>query len=99
MVELVEEVELMAIRESTYTMYVFKKLNEAGYIMCTRMPNWQTPNVSVGDKGFLNYQIVKAGETYYNPDTEERTKYRYSNVYYINFVAKSEIKKQESIII
>ena len=99
MVGLIEEVELIAIRESTYTMYVFKKLKESGYIMCTRMPNWQTPNISIGDKGFLNYQIVKAGETYYNPDREENIKYKYSNVYYINFVAKSEIEKQESIII
>lgn len=98
MVDLIEEVELVAIRESYYTMYVFKKLKEDGYIMCTRLPNWQTPNISIGDKGFLSYQIVKAGESYYNPETEQTHKYQYSNIYYKNFVNKSEVK-QESIIL
>lgn len=98
MVDLIEEVELVAVRQSQYTMYVFKKLNSDGYIMCTRLPSWNTPNISIGEKGFLNYQIVKAGEFYYNPTTDKTEKYRYSNIYFMNFINKSEVKENSIII-
>jgi len=99
MVNKIVEVELKAVRESTYTMYVFKNLETSEYIMCTRLPNWQTPDLVIGDVGFLNYQIVQAGEEYFNPDTEQLIKYLYSNIYFINFVNKSEIVDNNSIII
>lgn len=99
MVNHVEEVELKAVREGVYTMYVFQVLETKKYIMCTRLPNWQTPDIDIGDNGFLNYQIVKAGEEYYNPNTEELTKYQYSNIYFINFIKKSEVVNKNSIII
>lgn len=87
------------MRESVYSMYVFKSLEEDKYIMCTRLPNWQVPDVTVGEEGFLQYQIVKAGEKYYDPDTERAEKYRYSNIYFINFIKKSDIVDNNSIII
>ena len=99
MVNKIIEVELKAVREGTYTMYVFKNLETSEYIMCTRLPNWQTPNIMIGDVGFLNYQIVQAGEEYFDPDTEKVVKYLYSNIYFINFVNKSEIIDNNSIII
>ena len=98
MVNYIEEVELLAVRESTYTMYVFKIINTGKFIMCTRLPNWQTPDIIVGDVGFLNYQQVSAGEKYYDVYTEEEKTYRYSNIYYVNFVKKSEISKDSIII-
>ena len=99
MVDKVIEARLLAVREGVYTMYVFKNLEDSTYVMCTKLPNWQTPDVTVGDVGFLNYQIVKAGEEYYNPSTDETVKYSYSNIYFINFVQKSDIVKTNSIII
>lgn len=99
MVDKVENVRLIAIREGTYTMYVFKSLETYKYIMCTRLPNWQVPDISINDEGYLNYQIVKAGEEYFNPETETSVKYMYSNIYFINFVKKSEIINNDSIII
>jgi hypothetical protein len=99
MLDKVIRVKLQAIKEGVYTMYVFKNLEDSNYIMCTRLPNWQTPDISIGDVGFLNYQVVKAGEEYYNPITEEQIKYSYSNIYFINFVRESEIINNNSIII
>lgn len=99
MVDKVENVRLIAIREDTYTMYVFKSLETYKYIMCTRLPNWQVPDININDEGYLNYQIVKAGEEYFNPETETSVKYMYSNIYFINFVKKSEIINNDSIII
>lgn len=99
MVDKVIRVKLQAIKEGVYTMYVFKNLEDSNYVMCTRLPNWQTPDISIGDVGFLNYQVVKAGEEYYNPTTEEQIKYSYSNIYFINFVRESEIINNNSIII
>ena len=98
MIEKVVKATLVAIRQSTYTMYVFKLDNDE-YIMCTRLPNWQTPDISEGDEGFLQYQIVKAGETYYDPDTGETIKYKYSNIYFKNFVLLSEDVNKNSIIV
>jgi hypothetical protein len=99
MVEKVERVELVAVREGSYTIYVFKKVEDSEYIMCTRLPNWNVPDVHIGEKGFLNYQIVKAGETYYNPSIDETVKYQYSNIYFINFIKESDVTDNDSIII
>lgn len=98
MVELIKEVELLAIREAVYTMYVFKELNSEEYIMCTRLPNWRVPEINIGDIGFLQYQDVKAGDEYVTP-SGQRILYRYSNVYFINFVVKSDIVRNKEIIL
>ena len=66
--------------------------------MCTRLPNWQTPNIEIGEEGFLQYQIVKAGDIYFNPHSQVTSSYNYSNVYFNNFVKKSEVNKTEIIL-
>lgn len=95
----IEEVELLAIRQDVYTMYVFKILNTGKYIMCTRLPNWNTPEINVGDIGFLEFEIVKAGDKYIDSSTLEEKTYSYSNVYFINFVSKSEVVSKNYVII
>ena len=97
-VELIKEVELIAKREGIYTMYVFKTLDTYDYIMCTRLPNWQVPEVNVGDQGFLQYHIVKSGDSYTTPDGTVVI-YKYSNTYFINFVKKSDTLKNKEIIL
>lgn len=94
---MVEKVKLIAIKNSYYTIYVFKKLEKEGYIMCTKLPNWQTPELHLGDEGFLQYQNVKAGETYYNPTTNTKEIYKYSNIYFINFILETDINNNEII--
>ena len=88
--------KLVAIKEGQYTIYVFKE--EDKYVMCTKLPNWQTPDIVVGDKGYLSYVEVSAGEEYYNPSTETRHTYNYSNVYFENFILKQKVKNSELIL-
>jgi hypothetical protein len=93
-------VELMATRLNTYSMYVFKNLDTPNsYIMCTRLPNWQVPEINIGDAGFLEYQHVKAGEEYFDITTEKMIKYLYTNIYFINFVQKTDILQNNEIIL
>lgn len=87
------EAKLVAIRNGYFTLYVFEKLGTKEYIMCTRLPNWQTPDINIGDIGFLQYKEVLAGEKYYNPETQIEEIYKYSNVYFFNFVLKSDFNK------
>jgi hypothetical protein len=96
--ELVVLARLLAIREGQYTVYVFKNLETNSYIMCTRLPNWHTPNIMIGSEGFLSYNEVTAGEEYYHPVTEVKLVYNYSNVYFINFVQKQEIENNNIIL-
>lgn len=99
MLSLIRHVKLLAIREDTYTMYVFQDLDNMEFIMCTRLPNWQTPNITIGSEGYLQYNIVTAGESYYHPDTDTNVKYNYTNSYYVNFVHKADKVSNEGIII
>lgn len=96
---MVEEVRLEAIRGGAYTIYVFKNLETGNIIMCTKLPNWDCPSISVGEEGFLKYESVLAGQTYYDPTTDTDIKYKYTNIYFINFVKKSEITKENNIIL
>ena len=86
MVEFVTEAKLLAIKEGVYTTYVFKDYINNKYIMCTRLPNWQVQEINIGDEGFLQYQEVNAGDSYYDASIENYKKYNYSNIYFNNFV-------------
>ena len=99
MIEQINKVKLLAIRESKYTMYVFQNLDFEGYIMCTRLPNWKVPDLNVGDIGFLEYQIIKAGEEYFNVATQQKQIYQYSNIYFNNFILENAIIKNKEIIL
>ena len=90
MVEFVTEAKLLAIKEGVYTIYVFKDNINNKYIMCTRLPNWQVQEINIGDEGYLQYQEIKAGDEYYDISIEKNKKYNYSNIYFNNFVKKSE---------
>lgn len=98
MVEIVVPAKLIAIRDGTYTIYVFKNTETNEYIMCTKLPNWQTPDVFIGNEGFLQIQIVKAGEEYFDVNTEETIKYLYTNIYFKNFVSRTDIINSEIIL-
>lgn len=99
MVTTVAYVQLLAIRDGTYLMYVFQNLDTQAYIMCTRLPNWQVPEIQIGDAGFLEYQYVEAGQEYFDIAQEKMVKYLYTNVYFINFVQKTDILKNQEIIL
>ena len=99
MVEFVTEAKLLAIKEDVYTTYVFKDYINNKYIMCTRLPNWQVQEINIGDEGFLQYQEVNAGDSYYDASIENYKKYNYSNISFNNFVKKSKKINNEEIIL
>lgn len=90
--------KLLAIKEGTYTVYVFRNLDSNNYLMCTKLPNWQTPEIQIGDEGFLKYSEVKAGEKYFNPALQAEHVYNYSNIYFENFIQKTDIINQNIIL-
>jgi hypothetical protein len=98
MLEIVVPAKLVAVRESTYSVFVFKNTDTNEFIMCTKLPNWQAPEIFIGDIGFLQLQIVKAGEEYFNTNTLEKTKFLYSNIYFKNFINKTENINSEIIL-
>ena len=99
MLNVTREVKLVAKRSGTYTNYVFKDMESGEYIFCTRLPNWQIPEIEIEDIGYLQYQIVEAGNSYVDPDTGEIILYRYNNSYLKNFVKKSDTFKNKEIIL
>lgn len=97
--ELIIEAKLVATRQGNYTLYVFKNIVTDSFVMCTRLPNWQSPTVEVGEIGFLKYQNVVAGESYYDPITGNKEVYNYTNTYFINFIKQSDIIYDSNIIL
>lgn len=93
------QAKLITIKEGYYTQYVFKNIDTNEYVLCTRVPNWQVPEVYLGNTGFLEYHEVKAGEEYFDPAQQKMLHYNYSNIYFINFILKSDIIQENEIIL
>ena len=87
---------LVAKRNGIYTVYVFK-LDNGEYIMCTKLPNWGTYDININDSGFITTQFFKAGEQYYNRDTESFQLIQYTNMYFKDFIKDNE--KMKDIIL
>ena len=83
-----------------YTIYVFENLDADGefkYITVTRLPNWEQPQLKVGDIGYLEYKEVRAGiDKWYNRDLGKFLDYGFSEIYFIKFVFEN---KSDNIII
>lgn len=88
--------KLLAIREGNYVMYVFRNLDNNEYLMCTKLPNWQVPDINIGDVGFLLLEYVVAGQDFFDPQTFSTSKYLYTNVYFRNFI-KESVKTNENL--
>lgn len=87
---------LVAKKDGIYTVYVFQ--DESGqYYMCTKLPNWGTEyNLQIGDSGFVTIEQVEAGESYYDRNTEQTVTYKFSNIYFKDFIKDT---KQDDIIL
>lgn len=96
MTEFVVKAKLVAIREGEYTKYVFH-LENGEYIMCTRLPNWETPNIKQNEDGFLRYKIVSAGEKYRDSELKEHT-YHYNAIYFDDFVKETRQTTNQIIL-
>lgn len=76
-----------------YITYVFKYLDNSSedsrYIMCVRYPNWDHRMLKIGEKGFLSFLEIKAGEDkWFNG--KEMIPYNYSTVQFLKFINMPE---------
>lgn len=94
----VVKVEVEAIKNGIYTVYVFRNLNTDEYLMCTRLPNWEGADLQVGQVGFLSYNFVKAGDPWFNNKTQGYNLFSYTNNYFEKFVHEKE-QKNDCLII
>lgn len=88
-------VELVALSDQQYKLYVFKNLDEEEnsmlrYITVTRCPNWEGYCPVIGDKGYIHCEYVDAGQDYFNRATGTTDKYNYSNIYFLNFIKETK---------
>lgn len=77
--------KLVAKQNGIYTIYVFE-LDNSEFIMCTKLPNWTDLDIQLGDSGFITITEAIAGESYYDRYSESYKTYRFSNIYYKNFI-------------
>lgn len=97
--EEIAHVKLLASRVGIYSVFVFKELTNGKFIMCTKLPNWDFPSLTDGETGFIKYKNVKAGDKYFDPNTQTFDNYKYSNTYLTNFVKETDIIQNENSII
>lgn len=90
--------ELLAMKEGKYTVYVFEDVNTHELHMCTKLPNWQVPDLNIGDRGYFEIQYVQAGENYFRRDLNMNWVYQYSNVYFVNFINESKTDNKDIIL-
>ncbi len=90
---------LVAKKSGLYTVYVFKNLDTQEYIMCTKLPNWDFGDISIGVSGFLTYENAIAGEKYFDPRTQTFSTYNYTKLYFKNFIEDIKHKIEEIKII
>lgn len=87
---------LLTKREGDYGVYAFENVDpeskEERYIMCTRLPNWDTPDINMYQEGILSYKPVTAGiDRWFNPKDSDFYCYKYSANYFIDFVPITHI--------
>lgn len=82
-----------------YCTLVFKNLENnppfgKSYIMVVVFPNWQSRIPEEEEVGYLNYEEVNAGDSYFNIQTQCMEKYNYSNLIFKKFVKEDNSKKE-----
>ena len=87
-----------------YITYVFELLDEYDieiwkykHVTCVRYPNWQCRQLKIGDTGFVEINIVKAGiDTWY--DGENQIPYKNNAKQFLRFIDKEETEEEEYIL-
>ena len=90
---------LLAKKSGMFTVYVFKNLDTSEYVMCTKLPNWDFGDLSIGSIGFLTYENAIAGEKYFNPRTQTYGIYNYTKMYFKNFIEDNPNNTEEIKVI
>ena len=87
--------QLVAVQEELYTNYVFKNLDEPNnsmmrYVTLTQCPNWIGTKPQIGDIGFVEYEYVEAGDSYFCREYGNKSQYNYTACYFISFIKDKE---------
>lgn len=80
---------LVAKREDPgdYVKMVFQDLDNGGYVMVTKFPNWQSPVPQFGKDGYLEHMPVLAGRSqWYDREQGQLMPYSYDFDQFIDFV-------------
>lgn len=94
-------VKLVASRNDPggYEILVFQIINENEYIMCTKLPNWNSKTPSLNELGYLQIREFIAGEDkWYDFTSGELIPYKYTGIYFWDFVKYEEKDKEEYVI-
>lgn len=91
--------QFLAKKDGIYTVYVFQNLETKEYIMCTKLPNWEYVNIKLFSEGFLEIENAIAGEKYFNPKIGTFDTYKYTKVYFKNFIIEDKQKIEEIKIV
>lgn len=90
---------MLAIQEDgPYTTYVFQNLDEKGYVMCTRVPNWHGVEPTLLQDGFLEYKFVEAGTTYWHKNDATYKMYQYTDFYFLDFIPITHILHNGQVV-
>ena len=86
-----------------YKTIVVKNLDDSSfgklYFMLVIFPNWQSTIPEIGETGFLTYDFVSAGDTYFDRMTDSFKKYNFTNLVFIKFVKEQDTFYLKDIII
>ena len=89
--------KIKAIQAGFYTNIVVEDLTREWtdpykFITVVRCPNWECPeSINIDDVGYLCYQPVREGEQWYNSQTKEFDVYKYTNMYFMNFIRETDV--------
>ena len=97
--EIAIHAKLIAKKNGLYTIYVFINLSNNEYIMCTKLPNWDFGDISIGTSGYLVYENAIAGEKYFNPKSQQFEVYNYTKLYFKNFIEDIKCNIEEIKIV
>lgn len=88
--------KVVAKQAGQYTEYVVEDLNrdytdDLKYVTVVKLPNWDLPDIEIGDVGYIKFQYVEGGiSKYFKKETENWEIYKYTNNYLINFYKEQE---------
>lgn len=88
--DLTIKAKLLAKKSGLFTMLVFENTQNRDYIMCTVLANWDVGHIPIHTEGFLTYELAQAGDQYYNASTGLYNNYKYSQIYFKNFVPNNK---------
>jgi hypothetical protein len=82
-----------------YTVLVFHDLDVNRYLMCTKLPQWNTKAPDIDEIGFLQYREFIAGQdTWFNSATGGQIPFNYTGLYFWDFVVKQKKITQELVL-